>query len=306
MARIIGIDFGTTHSKISVGDLGQAMPIIIPNLDGKPTTPSVVGLVDSEIVVGQTAKRLLPPQVFFETKRQMSLDLGETIGGKTYTPRVIAAFILSYLKRSAEKFLGEPVHDAVIAVPAYFGEPERDAIREAGSIAGFNVRELVDESAAAMVGYTLNSSDRQRRRKFAVLDLGGTLKASILDIEGESVTVLSHSGDHGLGGLRVDEEIAQWVIRKAAERYGTHIELDRFDELRLRVEAEAAKEVLASSPTAMIDLSLLADRNRASMDRLVLAQHEFRHLTRPVEEGTMACLKAAVHQAEDHSGRGVG
>ena len=112
----------------------------------------------------------------------------------TYTPRVIAAFILSYLKRSAEKFLGEPVHDAVIAVPAYFGEPERDAIREAGSIAGFNVRELVDESAAAMVGYTLNFSDRQRRRKFAVSIFGGTLKASILDIEGESVTVLSHSG----------------------------------------------------------------------------------------------------------------
>ena len=104
-------------------------------------------------------------------------------------------------------------------------------------------------------------------------------------------------GDHGLGGLRVDEEIAQWVIRKAAERYGTHIELDRFDELRLRVEAKQPKRVLASSPTAIIDFSLLADRNRASMDRLVLAQHEFRHLTRPVEEGTMACLKAAVHQA---------
>jgi molecular chaperone DnaK len=239
------------------------MPIIIHNLQGSYTTPSVVSLNEArEIIVGEPAKQNLwmdPTNTVSEIKREMGTDFKVTMGGEPYNPQMISAFILRYLKQCAEKYLGEPVHDAVITVPAYFEEPQRVATSDAASIAGLNVGRLLNEPTAAALAYGVakssseeGSADADSDEVYAVYDLGGgTFDVSIIRISSQDVTVVGTGGDSRLGGLDMDEAVANWAIRRIKEEQGIDLSGDQAVKLRLKVESEGIKKVLVASATAM-------------------------------------------------------
>ncbi len=258
MGKVIGIDLGTTNSCVSVVENGE--PVIIPNKSGGRTTPSVVAFTKTgERLVGDIAKRQTatnPDRTFSSIKRQMGTDWSTRIDGKEYKPQTISALILMQLKKDAEDFLGEVVTDAVITVPAYFNDTQRQATKDAGKIAGLNVLRIINEPTSAALSYGLNHGEP---RKVLVYDLGGgTFDVSVIEIGDGIIEVLATAGDNHLGGDDFDERIANWMV--AQFRSTNHIDLtrDMVAYHRIREAAEKAKMELSSAESTNIVLPFIA------------------------------------------------
>lgn len=254
MARAVGIDLGTTNSVVAVLEGGE--PTVIANAEGARTTPSVVAFAKSgEVLVGEVAKRQAVTNVdrtIRSVKRHMGEDWKVDIDDKSFTPQQISAFVLQKLKRDAEAYLGEPVTDAVITVPAYFSDAQRQATKEAGEIAGLNVSRIVNEPTAAALAYGLDKGDDQT---ILVFDLGGgTFDVSLLEIGEGVVEVKATSGDNHLGGDDWDNKIVEWMVTKFKNSNGVDLGADKIAKQRLQEAAEKAKIELSSSSETTIHL----------------------------------------------------
>ena len=308
MAKIIGIDLGTTYSAVCIWDEKQQIPVIIPNLQGHTTTPSVVSLNEaSEIIVGQAAKQNLwmaPENTISEIKREMGTDFKVTMGGKGYNPQTISAFILRYLKKCAENYLGEPVHDAVITVPAYFTEVQKSATRDAGSIAGLNVHRLINEPTAAAISYSNKEKLQGDEEKiFAVYDLGGgTFDVSIIQITADDINVLGTGGDSRLGGLDMDEAVMKWALREIKKKYNVDLNGDESVKKRLKVEAEDVKKSLAVSENATLSVPFLTViENKPLNVSLSITRERFEMLIAPLLTRSIKCLEQAIESAQKNN-----
>src|ERR1700710_2743840 len=248
MARSVGIDLGNTNSVVAVLEGGE--PTVIANAEGFRTTPSVVAFTkDGETLVGETAKRQAVTNVdrtIRSVKRHMGTNWTVDIDGKSYTPQEISARVLGKLKRDAESYLGEPVVDAVITVPAYFNDSQRQAPKEAGEIAGLNVLRIGNEPTAAALAYGLDKGDKEQT--ILVFDLGGgTFDVSLLEIGDGVVEVKATSGDNHLGGDDWDQRVIDWLVDKFRSSHGIDLKKDKMAMQRLREAAEKAKIELSSS-----------------------------------------------------------
>ena len=252
MSRAVGIDLGTTNSVVAVLEGGE--PTVIANAEGARTTPSVVAFAkNGEVLVGEVAKRQAVTNVdrtIRSVKRHMGTDWRQDIDGKSFTPQQISAFILQKLKRDAEAYLGEKVTDAVITVPAYFNDAQRQATKEAGEIAGLTVQRIVNEPTAAALAYGL---DKETDQTILVFDLGGgTFDVSLLEIGEGVIEVKATQGDNHLGGDDWDARIVDWMIEKFKNAHGTDLGADKIARQRLQEAAEKAKiELSASSETTI-------------------------------------------------------
>ena len=247
MARAVGIDLGTTNSVVAILEGGE--PTVIANAEGARTTPSVVAFAKSgEVLVGEVAKRQAVTNVdrtIRSVKRHMGTDWKQKIDDKDFTPQQISAFVLQKLKRDAEAYLGETVTDAVITVPAYFSDSQRQATKEAGEIAGLNVSRIVNEPTAAALAYGLDKGDDQT---ILVFDLGGgTFDVSLLEIGEGVVEVKATSGDNELGGDDWDNRVVEWMVKKFKDNNGVDLAADKIAKQRLQEAAEKAKIELSSS-----------------------------------------------------------
>ena len=254
MTRTVGIDLGTTNSVVAVLEGGE--PTVIANAEGSRTTPSVVAFAkNGEVLVGEVAKRQAVTNVdrtIRSVKRQMGTDWKHTIDGKDFTPQQISAFVLQKLKRDAEAYLGEPVTDAVITVPAYFEDAQRQATKEAGEIAGLNVLRIINEPTAAALAYGLDKGDDEI---ILVFDLGGgTFDVSLLEIGEGVVEVKATSGDNHLGGDDWDQRVVDWLVKKFKDGHGVDLSVDKMALQRLREAAEKAKIELSASSETTINL----------------------------------------------------
>ncbi|MGY2876645.1 molecular chaperone DnaK [Marmoricola sp. URHA0025 HA25] len=254
MARAVGIDLGTTNSVVAVLEGGE--PTVIANAEGARTTPSVVAFAKSgEVLVGEVAKRQAVTNIdrtIRSVKRHMGTDWKTKIDDKDFTPQQISAFVLQKLKRDAEAYLGEPVTDAVITVPAYFSDAQRQATKEAGEIAGLNVSRIVNEPTAAALAYGLDKGDDQT---ILVFDLGGgTFDVSLLEIGEGVVEVKATSGDNHLGGDDWDQRVVEWMVKKFKDNNGVDLSKDKIALQRLQEAAEKAKIELSSSSETTIHL----------------------------------------------------
>jgi molecular chaperone DnaK len=254
MARAVGIDLGTTNSVVAILEGGD--PTVIANAEGSRTTPSVVAFAkNSEVLVGEVAKRQAVTNVdrtIRSVKRQMGTDWTVSIDGKKFTPQQISAFILQKLKRDAEAYLGEKIADAVITVPAYFNDAQRQATKEAGQIAGLNVLRIINEPTAAALAYHL---DKESEATILVFDLGGgTFDVSLLEVGEGVVEVKATSGDNHLGGDDWDQRIVDWLVKDFKNGYGVDLSKDKMALQRLRESAEKAKVELSSSTETTINL----------------------------------------------------
>lgn len=254
MARAVGIDLGTTNSVVAVLEGGE--PTVIANAEGARTTPSVVAFAKSgEVLVGEVAKRQAVTNVdrtIRSVKRHMGTDWSTKIDDKSFTPQQISAFVLQKLKRDAEAYLGEPVTDAVITVPAYFSDAQRQATKEAGEIAGMNVSRIVNEPTAAALAYGLDKGEDQT---ILVFDLGGgTFDVSLLEIGEGVVEVKATSGDNHLGGDDWDARIVEWMVKKFKDSNAVDLGADKIAKQRLQEAAEKAKIELSSSSETTIHL----------------------------------------------------
>lgn len=257
MGKVIGIDLGTTNSCVAVLEAGG--PVVITNPEGSRTTPSVVAFTDSgERLVGETAKRqaaVNADRTVFSIKRQMGNDYRINISGKKYSPQEISAIILQKLKKDAEDYLGENVTDAVITVPAYFNDAQRQATRDAGRIAGLNVRRIINEPTSAALAYGLDHGESQ---KILVYDLGGgTFDVSVIEIGDNLIEVLATSGDNHLGGDDFDERIVQYLIKEFKRTEKVKIEKDTVALQRIREAAEKAKKELSQLSQVNVNLPFL-------------------------------------------------
>ena len=257
MAKIIGIDLGTTNSCAAVIEGGK--PVVIPNAEGQRTTPSVVAFTKAgERLVGDAAKRQAvtnAPRTVSSVKRLMGSDARIPIDGKSYAPQQISALILQKLKADAEAYLGEPVTEAVITVPAYFNDAQRQATKDAGRIAGLEVRRIINEPTAAALAYGL---DNGRAQTVMVYDLGGgTFDVSLIQIGDGIVQVLATCGDNHLGGDDFDARIVGWLAENFQRETGADLTGDRVAMQRLREEAEKAKKELSAATQAEINLPFL-------------------------------------------------
>jgi molecular chaperone DnaK len=254
MARAVGIDLGTTNSVVAVLEGGE--PTVIANAEGSRTTPSVVAFAkNSEILVGEVAKRQAVTNVdrtIRSVKRHMGTDWTVTIDGKKFTPQQISAFILQKLKRDAESYLGEKITDAVITVPAYFSDAQRQATKEAGQIAGLNVLRIINEPTSAALAYHL---EKENEATILVFDLGGgTFDVSLLEVGEGVVEVKATSGDNHLGGDDWDQRIVDWLVQDFKNGYGIDLAKDKMALQRLRESAEKAKIELSQSSESQINL----------------------------------------------------
>jgi molecular chaperone DnaK len=255
MSRAVGIDLGTTNSVVAVLEGGE--PTVIPNAEGSRTTPSVVAFAkNGEVLVGEVAKRQAVTNVdrtIRSVKRHMGAAWDTTIDDKKYTPQEISARVLQKLKRDAEAYLGEKVTDAVVTVPAYFNDAQRQATKEAGEIAGLNVLRIVNEPTAAALAYGLDKGESEQT--ILVFDLGGgTFDVSLLDIGGGVVEVKATSGDNHLGGDDWDQKLVDHLVKEFKNKFGVDLSKDRMAEQRLREAAEKAKIELSSSASTSINL----------------------------------------------------
>jgi molecular chaperone DnaK len=288
MARAVGIDLGTTNSVVSVLEGGE--PTVIANAEGARTTPSVVAFAKSgEVLVGEVAKRQAVTNVdrtIRSVKRHMGTDWKMEIDGKDFTPQQISAFVLQKLKRDAEAYLGEPVTDAVITVPAYFSDSQRQATKEAGEIAGLNVSRIVNEPTAAALAYGLDKGDADQT--ILVFDLGGgTFDVSLLEIGGGVVEVKATSGDNHLGGDDWDQKVVEWMVKKFKDNNGVDLAKDKIALQRLQEAAEKAKIELSSSAETTIHLPYITHGESGPLhfeDKLTRA--EFQKLTADLLERT--------------------
>ena len=241
MSKIIGIDLGTTNSCVSVMEGGEAK--VITNPEGNRTTPSVVAFKDGEIVVGEAAKRqaVTNKDTVSSVKRLMGSSEKIHANGKTYTPQEISAMILQYLKKYAEEYLGEPVTKAVITVPAYFNDAQRQATKDAGKIAGLDVERIINEPTAASLAFGIDKTDKEQ--KVLVFDLGGgTFDVSIIDMSEGTFEVLATAGDNHLGGDDFDNVIVDWMADEFKKQYNIDLKADRMALQRMKEAAEKAKK----------------------------------------------------------------
>jgi molecular chaperone DnaK len=296
MARAVGIDLGTTNSVIATLDGGE--PTIIPNAEGGRTTPSVVAFKDDEVLVGEVAKRQAITNsdgTIRSVKRQMGTDWTTTVAGKVYTPQEISARILMKLKRDAEAYLGEEVTQAVITVPAYFGDAQRQATKEAGQIAGLEVLRIVNEPTSAALAYGLDKNEET----LLVFDLGGgTFDVSVLEI-GEGVfEVKSTAGDTNLGGDDWDQAIIDWLVTGFKNEHGVDLSQDKMAVQRLKEDAEKAKIELSSVSETEINLPFITATSSGPLHlQKKLSRAEFRKITEHLLDRTKGPLLQAVKDA---------
>ena len=298
MSRVIGIDLGTTNSCVAV--LEGDVPTVIANKEGYRTTPSVVAFAkDKTMLVGDPARRqaaVNAERTIFSIKRHMGSDYRKKIDGKAYSPQEISAFILMKLKKDAEDFLGDTVTDAVITVPAYFNDAQRQATKDAGRIAGLNVLRIINEPTSAALAYGLDNGQAQ---KILVYDLGGgTFDVSIIEIGYHVIEVLATSGDNHLGGDDFDERIVQYLVEQFKKTEGTNLSKDTAALQRLKEEAEKAKKELSSCMTTNINLPFLvmAKDGPHHMD-IQLSRSKFEELTKDLIERTVIPVENAIHDA---------
>lgn len=298
MGTVIGIDLGTTNSCVAVieGDT----PTVITNKEGYRTTPSVVAFTKSkERIVGDAAKRqaaVNSDRTIFSIKRHMGTDYRRKIDGKYYTPQEISAFILMKLKEDAEDFLGQPVTDAVVTVPAYFTDAQRQATKDAGRIAGLNILRIINEPTSAALAYGLDNGMAQ---KVLVYDLGGgTFDVSVIDIGDNVIEVLATSGDNHLGGDDFDERIVNYLVEQFKISDGINLSKDVSAMQRLREEAEKAKKELSSSVTTNINLPFIAmSKDGPHHIDITLSRQTFNELTSDLVDRTITPVENALHDA---------
>ena len=298
MSKIIGIDLGTTNSCVAVIEGGE--PVVIANAEGARTTPSVVGFTKTgERLVGQVAKRQAitnPDRTISSIKRKMGTNEKVTIDGKAYTPQEISAMILAKLKADAEAYLGEPVTEAVITVPAYFNDSQRQATKDAGTIAGLNVKRVINEPTAASLAYGV---DKETDQKIMVYDLGGgTFDVSIIEM-GDGVTeVLATNGDTHLGGDDFDQRIIDWMADAFQKENGIDLRQDKMAAQRLKEAAEKAKIELSSAMQSNINLPFItADATGPKHLDMTLSRAQFDALTADLVERTMSPVRKALADA---------
>lgn len=298
MGKIIGIDLGTTNSCVAVVEGGR--PVVIPNREGQRTTPSVVAFTKTgERLVGDPAKRQAvtnAARTVCSVKRKMGSDARIPIDGKCYTPQEISALILQKLRADAEAYLGEPVTEAVITVPAYFNDAQRQATKDAGRIAGLNVRRIINEPTAAALAYGL---DNGKAQTVMVYDLGGgTFDVSLIQIGDGIVQVLATCGDNHLGGDDFDERIANWLMENFRAEHGVDLHNDPVAVQRLREEAEKVKKELSSARQADINLPFLASTANGPVHlQTTLTRAKFDELTSDLVERTALPVKNALRDA---------
>ena len=299
MSKIIGIDLGTTNSCVAVIEGGE--PVVIANAEGARTTPSVVGFTKTgDRLVGQVAKRQAitnPDRTISSIKRQMGTDHKVTIDEKRYTPQEISAMILSKLKADAESYLGEKVTEAVITVPAYFNDSQRQATKDAGAIAGLDVKRIINEPTAAALAYGV---DKENDQKIMVYDLGGgTFDVSIIEM-GDGVTeVLSTAGDTHLGGDDFDQRIIDWLADEFKKENGVDLRSDKMAAQRLKEAAEKAKIELSGVASTAINLPFItADATGPKHLDTTLTRAKFNELTADLVERTMAPVRQALSDAD--------
>ena len=298
MSKIIGIDLGTTNSCVAVMEGGSA--VVIPNSEGARTTPSVVGFTKTgERLVGQVAKRQAvtnAERTVSSIKRHMGTDYKVTIGDKKYTPQEISAMILQKLKADAEAYLGEPVTEAVITVPAYFTDAQRQATKDAGQIAGLNVKRIINEPTAAALSYGI---DKEQDQTVMVYDLGGgTFDVSIIEMGDGVQEVKATAGNNHLGGDDFDQRIINWMIESFKASDGIDLSGDKMAMQRLKEAAEKSKIELSSTPSSMINLPYItADATGPKHLELTLTKAKFDELTHDLVESTMGPVKQALSDA---------
>ena len=298
MSKIIGIDLGTTNSCVAAMEGGE--PVVIANSEGARTTPSVVGFTKTgDRLVGQVAKRQAitnPDNTVSSIKRQMGTDHKVTLNGKEYTPQQVSAMILQKLKADAEAYLGETVTEAVITVPAYFNDSQRQATKDAGTIAGLNVRRIINEPTAAALAYGVDKEDDQ---KIMVYDLGGgTFDVSIIEM-GDGVTeVLATNGDTHLGGDDFDQRIIDWMADAFQTENGIDLRKDKMAAQRLKEAAEKAKIELSSAMSSQINLPFItADATGPKHLDMTLTRAKFNELTADLVDRTMTPVRKALQDA---------
>ena len=298
MGKIIGIDLGTTNSCVSVMEGGEA--VVIPNAEGARTTPSVVAFSkDGERMVGQVAKRQAvtnADRTIISIKRHMGSDYRVNIDGKPYSPQEISAMILQKLKADAEAYLGQPVTQAVITVPAYFSDSQRQATKDAGKIAGLEVLRIINEPTAAALAYGV---DKEAEQKIMVYDLGGgTFDVSILDIGEGVLEVLSTAGDTHLGGDDFDQRIIDWMVSEFKKSNGIDLSGDKMAMQRLKEAAEKAKiELSGMAQTSINQPYITADATGPKHLELTLTRAKFNELTADLVERTMGPVRQAMSDA---------
>ena len=305
MAKIIGIDLGTTNSAVAIMEGGQAT--IIPNAEGNRTTPSVVAFTkDGERLVGETAKRqaiMNPDRTISSIKRDMGTDRKVTIDGKAYTPQEISAMILQKLKADAESYLGQSVSEAVITVPAYFTDAQRQATKDAGKIAGLDVKRIINEPTAAALAYGVDKDEDSS--KIMVFDLGGgTFDVSILEVGDGVFEVLSTRGNNRLGGDDFDNALMDYIAEDFKKQNGVDLRLDPTSDQRLKDAAEKAKKELSSAMTSTINLPFITAVNGQPVHlNMDVTRAKFEELIAPLvkktEEPVNNALKDAGLSASD-------
>ncbi|TDM13098.1 molecular chaperone DnaK [Macrococcus lamae] len=297
MSKVIGIDLGTTNSCVSVLEGGE--PKVIANPEGNRTTPSVVAFKNGETQVGEVAKRqaITNPNTIISIKRHMGTDHKETIDGKNYSPQEISAMILQNLKATAEAYLGEKVTKAVITVPAYFNDAERQATKDAGKIAGLEVERIINEPTAAALAYGLDKTDKDQ--KILVFDLGGgTFDVSILELGDGVFEVLSTSGDNRLGGDDFDQVIIDFLVEEFKKENGLDLSKDKMAMQRLKDAAEKAKKDLSGVTSTQISLPFISAGEAGPLHlEVTLSRAKFEDLSRSLVERTMGPTRQAMKDA---------
>ncbi|MBE6871897.1 MAG: molecular chaperone DnaK [Ruminococcaceae bacterium] len=295
MGKIIGIDLGTTNSCVAVMEGGE--PVVIPNAEGARTTASVIAFAkNGERMVGQVAKRQAitnPDRTIISIKREMGTDYKVDIDGKSYSPQELSAMILQKLKADAEAYLGQPVTEAVITVPAYFTDSQRQATKDAGKIAGLEVKRIINEPTAAALAYGV---DKEGEQKIMVYDLGGgTFDVSILEISDGIFEVLATAGNNRLGGDDFDQRIIDWMVAEFKKDSGVDLSSDKMAMQRLKEAAEKAKIDLSGIATTNINLPFItADATGAKHLDMTLSRAKFNELTADLVEKTMGPVRQAL------------
>ena len=298
MSKVIGIDLGTTNSCVSVIENGEA--IMIPSMAGGMTTPSIVAFTkEGERYIGEKAKRQAvtnPERTISSVKRHMGSDWKIAIDGKDYNPQIISAMILMQLKKDAEEYLGETISEAVITVPAYFNDIQRQATKDAGAIAGLEVKRIINEPTSAAVSYGLNHGEPQ---KVLVYDLGGgTFDVSIIEIGEGVIEVLATAGDNHLGGDDFDQKLADWIAEQIRQQSGIKIEKDLMAKKRVLEVAEQTKKTLSTTQQAVISLPYIAQtRNGAVNFETTITRAQFDALTKDIVERTVHPVQTALNDA---------
>ena len=299
MSKVIGIDLGTTNSCVAVMEGGEA--VVIPNAEGNRTTPSVVAFSKTgERMVGQVAKRQAitnPERTISSIKREMGSDYKVNVDGKAYTPQEISAMILQKLKSDAEAYLGQTVSEAVITVPAYFTDAQRQATKDAGKIAGLDVKRIINEPTAAALAYGV---DKEQSQKIMVYDLGGgTFDVSILDIDDGVIEVLATAGNNRLGGDDFDECIMKWMVSEFKRTDNVDLSGDKVAMQRLKEAAEKAKIELSGVTTSNINLPYItADATGPKHLDVTLTRAKFNELTNHLVQATMGPVRQAISDAK--------